>query len=87
MPLLHVIMLLFCKFITFFVQYQSWKFSPKDESVLKAMNVLSIYHVKNNRRKLSVSSMGQATKASLEVRLESSVSDSLIITNNESWDS
>ena len=51
------------------------------------MNVLSIYHVKNNRRKLSVSSMGQATKASLEVRLESSVSDSLIITNNESWDS
>ncbi|XP_063674984.1 cilia- and flagella-associated protein 65-like isoform X2 [Bolinopsis microptera] len=47
-------------------QYQSWKFSPKDESVLKAMNVLSIFHVKNNRRKLTVSSMGQATKASLE---------------------
>ncbi|KAL5256774.1 hypothetical protein ACHWQZ_G011893 [Mnemiopsis leidyi] len=47
-------------------QYQSWKFSPKDESVLKATNVLSIYHVKNNKRKLTVSSMGQATKASLE---------------------
>ena len=44
-----------------------WKYAPTEEGVLRANNVLSIHHVKNNRRKLTISVMGQGTKAALEV--------------------
>ena len=50
------------------LQYQKWVFSPTEETMYRSTNVLSIYHTKSNRRKLTVSVMGQATKASLEVR-------------------
>ena len=48
-------------------QYQLWKYSPKEEVRERSLNTLSIYHLKNNRRKMTVSIVGQGAQAYLEV--------------------